>query len=113
MISFDCREFLYTYIGIGKAPNNGNIQITTKSGAIKGIASTESESHKFFNVPYAEPPINELRWRPTVPLKHGWTSIYNATQFIYIYIYVYYKLHQDSWRRTGCRYCYGSANGWW
>lgn len=38
------------------------------------------EYDAFLNVPYAEAPINELRFQPPIPVK-PWTGIWNATTF--------------------------------
>ena len=58
-----------------------SIKINTKLGEIEGIAAPNGVN-QFLNLPYAEPPINELRWRPTQPLKtKKFSSVYNATSF--------------------------------
>eukprot|EP01084_Bolivina_argentea_P223618 378327_1 len=56
-----------------------SIQITTKFGDITGV--TVNGINKFLNIPYAQPPVGKLRWRPTEPFKNKWNTSYNATQF--------------------------------
>eukprot|EP01084_Bolivina_argentea_P287609 493524_1 len=57
-----------------------SIKIKTKFGEIQGITASNGV-HKFLNLPYAEPPIGPLRWRPTQPFKNTFTTTYNATSF--------------------------------
>jgi para-nitrobenzyl esterase len=37
--------------------------------------------NEFLGIPYAEPPIGKLRFRPTRPTRHWQSKLYNATQF--------------------------------
>eukprot|EP01035_Chromulina_nebulosa_P034094 gene34094-45714_t len=37
--------------------------------------------NEFLGIPYAEPPIGKLRFRPTRPKRHWQSKLYNATQF--------------------------------
>ncbi len=52
--------------------------IETKSGKIQGIVETKLEVFK--GIPYAEPPINELRFLPPKP-KKSWTGVLEATKY--------------------------------
>jgi para-nitrobenzyl esterase len=58
--------------------------VSTAEGPVKGItvtaASTGRQVFEFLGIPYAEPPVGELRWRPPVDHKH-WTTVLRATQF--------------------------------
>ncbi|XP_077986322.1 acetylcholinesterase-like [Glandiceps talaboti] len=63
-----------------------NPRIETKAGTIFGTVVQFSHAdtdikrpvHVFKGIPYAEPPVGELRFRPTVP-KTSWEGDYNAT----------------------------------
>ena len=56
-----------------------SIVIDTNSGKIEGI-DDEFGGHIFYNIPYAEPPIGDLRWKPTQPLQDPtWTGTFNGT----------------------------------
>jgi para-nitrobenzyl esterase len=57
--------------------NNKTI-VATRSGKIKGISENGLEIFK--GVPYAESPINDLRFRPTIP-KTSWNHILDCTQY--------------------------------
>lgn len=52
--------------------NNKNIKMTpvidTPSGPIVGSIDVGTGVHRFLGIPYAQPPIGELRWRPPQPL---------------------------------------------
>ena len=47
-------------------------------GELQGISGDGYDA--YLSIPYAEPPINDLRWMPTVsPM--NWTGLYNSTKF--------------------------------
>ena len=53
-------------------------QVETKYGKIQGV---EQDGYTVFKgVPYAQPPVGRLRWRPPQPLQ-PWEGVYQATQF--------------------------------
>src|SRR6202008_375899 len=52
--------------------------VQTAHGLLEGV--TESDIHKFRGVPYAEPPVGRLRWRPPAPAA-TWTGVRTATEF--------------------------------
>ena len=45
--------------------------VRTESGWISGTKSDDATVHVFKGVPYAQPPVGELRWRAPEPLSHG------------------------------------------
>jgi para-nitrobenzyl esterase len=51
--------------------------VQTKKGAVKGYAADEN-TWQYLGIPYAQPPIGELRWQPPQPLK-PWKGIREAT----------------------------------
>ena len=61
-----------------------NLIIYTKSGAVRGRKETTFIKHKeytaFKGIPYAEPPINELRFLPPVPVK-PWFEVKDGSHF--------------------------------
>ncbi|MFL6714693.1 MAG: carboxylesterase family protein, partial [Sulfurifustis sp.] len=52
--------------------------VNTENGVVRG-AATESVA-KFLGIPYAAPPVGELRWQPPHPAA-GWTGVRDVTQF--------------------------------
>ena len=52
--------------------------VETKEGPVQGF--TSNGVSKFLGIPYAEPPVGDLRWRP--PKDHApWTNVLKATEF--------------------------------
>ncbi|MEM7364898.1 MAG: carboxylesterase/lipase family protein [Pseudomonadota bacterium] len=52
--------------------------IKTRSGEVKGIE--ENGISRFLGIPYAEPPVGDLRWRAPVPVT-PWKETRDATKF--------------------------------
>jgi len=48
--------------------NNDSVRV--ESGLLSGVASAEGMVRAFKGVPYAKPPVGNLRWRPPQPLAH-------------------------------------------
>ena len=53
--------------------------VTTTAGQIQGI-SRHGGGAEFLGIPFAEPPIGDLRWREPVPAK-SWKEVRTATKF--------------------------------
>lgn len=45
--------------------------IELESGKVSGKASAGGDVHVYKGIPYARPPIGELRWRPPQPPENG------------------------------------------
>jgi len=52
-------------------------EVTTPSGALRGLA--EEGVSAFLGIPYAAPPVGDLRWRPPTTAA-PWTGVRDATQ---------------------------------
>ena len=52
--------------------------VTTDDGAVRG--ATAGTVNEFLGIPYAAPPIGNLRWRPPQPPAR-WRGVRDATQF--------------------------------
>lgn len=57
-----------------------NQPIHSVSGALQGTPGKNPVVTVFRGVPYAAPPVGDLRWRPPQPV-HAWTSIRQANRF--------------------------------
>lgn len=52
--------------------------ITTDSGPVQG--DTDGATRRFLGIPFAAPPVGELRWRPPQPVE-PWRDVLDATEF--------------------------------
>ena len=55
------------------------VVITTDSGDVRGFAATE-DTWQFLGIPYAKPPLAELRWTPPQPLE-PWDGVREAVSW--------------------------------
>ena len=53
-------------------------QVKTVSGVVEG--KEDGAVHEFLGIPYAAPPVGDLRWKPPVPAAK-WTGVRKATEF--------------------------------
>lgn len=49
-------------------PNSPTVTVTIDGGSIAGSVSPDGQTMIFQGVPYAAPPVSELRWRPPAPV---------------------------------------------
>jgi para-nitrobenzyl esterase len=54
--------------------------VRVQAGALAGVRDAATGLDAFKGIPYAAPPIGELRWRPPQPVK-AWTGVREATRF--------------------------------
>ena len=54
--------------------------VKVDSGALEGAVSGDASLRVFRGVPFAAPPIGDLRWKPPQPVKR-WTGVRKATEF--------------------------------
>src|SRR3979411_1259331 len=56
-------------------------RVITASGVLEGSrADSSKQEATFLGIPFASPPIGDLRWRPPQPVEH-WTGIRSAKYF--------------------------------
>ena len=55
-------------------------EIKTSSGTVEGSPSKDGKIHVFKGIPYAAPPIGDLRWKAPQPVK-PWTGVRKADDF--------------------------------
>jgi len=80
IISALCRTFALIVLTFGfpaLAQNPGNL-IRIDSGELQGVIEDGIEI--FRGMPYAQPPVGELRWRPPQPAS-SWDGVRDASQF--------------------------------
>ncbi|HWB25592.1 MAG TPA: carboxylesterase family protein [Chitinophagaceae bacterium] len=60
------------------AQTGTNPQVTTANGIVEGV--NDSGLHVFMGIPFAQPPVGDLRWKEPQPVKN-WSGIYKADHF--------------------------------
>ncbi|MCO1660801.1 carboxylesterase/lipase family protein [Pseudonocardia humida] len=63
----------------GEGAVSGGV-VRTTYGPVSGLRTADGAVEVFAGVPYARPPVGELRWRPPVP-PQPWTTVRAATEF--------------------------------
>ncbi|WP_416305615.1 carboxylesterase/lipase family protein [Neptunicella sp. SCSIO 80796] len=56
------------------------LQVQTTKGQIEGIYAQESDVYEFKGVPYAKPPVGDLRWKAPQPME-SWQGVKQAKSF--------------------------------
>jgi len=54
--------------------------IRTDAGAVQGITTADGTTRVFKGIPYAAPPVGDLRWKPPQPVG-SWSDIRPALEF--------------------------------
>ena len=64
------------------AQNNNSfaVQTTVENGVIEGNYDTKTGIQKYLGVPFAKPPVGELRWKAPQPLSN-WTGVKETKKF--------------------------------
>ncbi len=55
-------------------------QVRTDGGVVEGMASADAKVRIFEGIPFAAPPVGDLRWKPPQPAG-GWSGVRRATGF--------------------------------
>ncbi len=56
------------------------VQVTIENGTIEGNYDTKTEVQKYFGVPFAKPPVGDLRWKAPQPLDN-WSGVKETKKF--------------------------------
>jgi carboxylesterase type B len=73
---------LSLYFGLARCANNASAPtVQVKNGTYLGVHSPEYNQDFFLGMPYAQPPVGNLRFRNPAPLNTSWTDIKPATQY--------------------------------
>ena len=87
MIMAACKLYLVSlivFVYATKTQGNGSVlKVQTESGAVVGKIETlpiGKSVHEYLGIPYAEPPVGELRFAAPKPVK-PWSGIKEAKEF--------------------------------
>jgi para-nitrobenzyl esterase len=69
-----------TLTACSAASATGADRVKLAIGTIEGAGPQASGIREFKGIPFAEPPVGNLRWSPPQPVKK-WTGVRQATQF--------------------------------
>ena len=78
-----CMRFLYPAVVICSAavlPALAADRVKTPNGILESTAAAKEGVRSFKGIPFAQPPVGDLRWREPQPVKN-WTGARNAGQF--------------------------------
>ena len=57
-----------------------SVEQRTANGVLEGVVSADGKVRTFKGIPYAAPPVGELRWKPPQPVA-SWTGVRKATEY--------------------------------
>ena len=60
--------------------NNLSVQAVTEHGIIEGNFDVKTSIQKYFGIPFAKPPVGDLRWKAPQPLA-PWKGVKETKQF--------------------------------
>ncbi|HEY3444349.1 MAG TPA: carboxylesterase family protein [Paludibaculum sp.] len=77
----NCRTLISALILIGSAfPAAAADRVKTANGTVEGAGALVSGIRIFRGIPFGQPPVGDLRWKPPQPVKN-WTGVRPAAQF--------------------------------
>jgi para-nitrobenzyl esterase len=82
MISLNPRSFLLLALLSGSLPIRAiaSDRVKIANGILEATAPPDSGVRSFKGIPFAQPPVGDLRWREPLPLKN-WKGVRNADKF--------------------------------
>jgi para-nitrobenzyl esterase len=67
-------------IGLAQTDNNFSVQAKVENGTIEGLYDTKSGLQLYFGVPFAKPPVGDLRWKAPQPAD-SWKGVLSTKGF--------------------------------
>lgn len=55
-------------------------RVVTENGIVEGLPASDPRITVFKGIPFAAPPVGNLRWKPPQPCKN-WEGVYKAYTF--------------------------------
>jgi len=75
-----CLAFAAAAVGAAHGSTEALPQVRIHTGALQGAADASSGVIAYKGIPYAKPPVGDLRWRPPVPAP-AWDGVRDAREF--------------------------------
>ena len=72
--------FIFLFVAPSIFATRADDVVTVESGQLRGAMNTDHSVRIFKGVPFAAPPVGELRWRAPQPAK-AWTGVRAADKF--------------------------------
>lgn len=70
----------FSFTGIAQKKNAFAVRTTIANGIIEGNYDTHSGIQKYFGIPFAKPPVGNLRWKAPQPVSN-WIGVKETKQF--------------------------------
>jgi para-nitrobenzyl esterase len=71
---------LANFSGMAQGNNAFTVQTTIENGVIEGNYDTKTGIQTYFGIPFAKPPVGELRWKAPQPLTN-WSGVKETKKF--------------------------------
>ena len=71
---------LTAFSGMAQSDNTMAVQTTIENGLIEGNYNTKTGIQTYFGIPFAKPPVGDLRWKAPQPLDN-WTGVKETKKF--------------------------------
>lgn len=68
-------------VGNGTSANNNTVQVVLPQGIISGVNEPQNNQDSFLGIPYAQPPLGQLRFAAPASLANDSTKIVDASQY--------------------------------
>lgn len=72
---------LPTVLGLAVRQSSSAPSATVKNGTVVGVHSNEYNQDFFLGVPFAQPPVGNLRFRQAQPINTSWSEPIQATEY--------------------------------
>jgi para-nitrobenzyl esterase len=74
------KQLLLFFLSISLFANAQNTLIKTRNGSIQGSTNADKSVRIFKGIPFAAPPVGNLRWKAPQPV-NNWTGVKQCTEF--------------------------------
>ena len=79
-IIYSLLSLIFLFVFIPQANSQSSVEVNTSCGIVQGNYDQKSDLSIFLGVPYAKPPVDELRWKAPQNLD-PWKGIKETKQF--------------------------------